>query len=404
MSAIDGGTPVVESKLAGEVTDLTKRALEQRIRQQEILSELGVIALQGASTDKLLAETAMLVAKGLETEFCKVLEYLPEESCFLVRAGVGWRPDVVGIAKVGADLASPAGYALKTGKPVISNHLGNEQRFRTPELLARHGILRAMNVILQGDGRPFGVLEADSRSANDFSEHDIAFLQGAANLLGMALERERFQRNLQSALDRHQVLLKEMNHRVKNSLAIVSSLLQLQARDNGSPELTGQLEEAALRVKAVARAHDRLYQTNDIEHLDIGRYIEQVTGDVEESVAQCNIEIEAQHGILIETDRAISLALMVNELITNAAKHAYADQPGGRVWVRVATAEKTLLVSVRDVGVGLPVDFELKNAKSLGMRIIAAFLQQLNAQLTINQQSRGTEFLVAVPLQNKAQP
>ena len=340
-----------------------------------------------------------MVATGLETEFCKVLEHLPEENCFLVRAGVGWRPDVVGIAKVGADLASPAGYALKTGKPVISNHLGNEQRFRTPELLARHGILRAMNVILQGDGRPFGVLEADSRSEDDFAEHDIAFLQGAANLLGMALERERFQRNLQSALDRHQVLLKEMNHRVKNSLAIVSSLLQLQARDNGNPELTGQLEEAALRVKAVARAHDRLYQTNDIEHLDIGLYIEQVTGDVEESVAQYNIEIDAQHGILIETDRAISLALMVNELITNATKHAYAGQPGGRVWVRVATAEKTLLVSVRDEGVGLPLDFELKNVKSLGMRIIAAFLQQLNAQLTINRQSRGTEFLVAVPLQ-----
>ena len=122
---------------------------------------------------------------------------------------------MVGNATVGADLASPAGYALRTGKPVISNHLENEQRFRTPELLVEHGIRRAMNVILQGDGSPFGVLEVDSRSEGEFSEHDIAFLQGAANILGMAIEQQQYQRKLQAALERHQILLKEVSHRVK---------------------------------------------------------------------------------------------------------------------------------------------------------------------------------------------
>src|SRR5262249_32641600 len=72
----------------------------------------------------------------------------------LVRAGVGWHEGIVGVATVGADLESPSGFALRTGKPVISNHLENEQRFRTPELLVEHGIRRAMNVILQGDGSP----------------------------------------------------------------------------------------------------------------------------------------------------------------------------------------------------------------------------------------------------------
>jgi len=114
----------------------------------------------------------------------------------LVRAGVGWGEGVVGSATVGADLDSPAGYALHTGKPVISNHLENEERFRTPELLVEHGIRRAMNVILQGDGLPFGVLEVDSRSEGEFGEHDIAFLQGAANILGMAIEQQQYQRKL----------------------------------------------------------------------------------------------------------------------------------------------------------------------------------------------------------------
>jgi hypothetical protein len=92
-----------------------------------------------------------------------------------VTAGIGWGPDVIGVATVGADIESPAGYALITGKPVISNHLGNEKRFRTPELLVKHGIRRVMNVILQGDGSPYGVLEADSRSEGEFSIHDVSF-------------------------------------------------------------------------------------------------------------------------------------------------------------------------------------------------------------------------------------
>src|SRR6185503_432429 len=137
-----------------------------------------------------------------------VMEFLPAEIRLVVRAGVGWEKGVVGHATVGADLASPAGYALRTGKPVISNHLENEQRFRTPELLARHGIRRAMNVILQGDGSPYGVLEVDSRSEGEFTERDISFLQGAANLLGMAIERQRMEQSLRAAVERNQLLLK----------------------------------------------------------------------------------------------------------------------------------------------------------------------------------------------------
>src|SRR5512141_3329313 len=248
--------PVVERRSGGnQPDDLTGRALRLRIRQQEILAELGVLALQGTKFIDLLNHTVRLTAEGLEAEYCKVLEYIPTENRLLVRAGVGWDDGVVGKASVGADLASPAGYALRTGKPVISNHLENEQRFRTPELLVQHGIRRAMNVILQGDGLPFGVLEVDSRSEGEFGEHDIAFLQGAANILGMAIEQQQYQRKLQSALARHQILLKEVNHRVKNSLQVVSSMLQLQSNTVGDAALSERLNEASTRISAVGRAY-----------------------------------------------------------------------------------------------------------------------------------------------------
>ena len=185
---------VAEDKPGGEGNaELTATTLRQRVRQQEILAELGVLALRGTPFAELLDHTARLAAEGLNADFGKILEFMPDEQRFLVRAGVGWDPGVVGSATVGADIASPAGYALRTGKAVISNHLENEERFRTPELLVEHGIRRAMNVILQGDNSPFGVLEVDSRSEGEFSESDIVFLQGAANILGMAIERQRME-------------------------------------------------------------------------------------------------------------------------------------------------------------------------------------------------------------------
>ena len=390
--------PVIEANPAGDPPDLTLRALRQRIRQQEILSELGVTALQGATFDKLLAETARLTAEALRAEFCKVLEHIPSENRLLVRAGVGWDEGIVGKASIGADLASPAGFALRTGKPVISNHLENEKRFRTPEILEQHGIHRAMNVILQGDGRPFGVLEVDSRSEDEFVEHDLAFLQGAANILGMAIERERHECNLEAALGRHQVLLKEMSHRVKNSLMIVSSMLQLQASDVGDPALTLHLEEAAHRVSAVARAHDQLFHGSDIERMDLGMYVEGICKDLDASVAHCVIHTDVEYELEISADRAISAALIVNELITNAAKYAYQGTTGGKIWVTIAGAgDDKLSISVRDEGGGLPLGFDLAKPKGLGMRIITSFVKQLNGTVEIRRRTPGTEFVVTLP-------
>jgi len=140
----DPKPPVVESPTSEPSNDLTARTLRQRIRQQELLAELGVLALQRTSFSDMLNHTARMTAEGLGAEYCKVLEYIPAESRFLVCAGVGWEEGIVGSASIGADLASPAGYALRTGKPVISNHLAKEQRFRTPELLSEHGIHRLL--------------------------------------------------------------------------------------------------------------------------------------------------------------------------------------------------------------------------------------------------------------------
>ncbi|MGB6284787.1 MAG: histidine kinase dimerization/phosphoacceptor domain -containing protein [Xanthobacteraceae bacterium] len=397
----DHKEPLVEPTPSDDHSDdLVGRALRLRIRQQEILAELGVFALQGTNFTEMLNHTARLTAEGLEAEYCKVMEYIPAENRLLVRAGVGWGDGVVGSASVGVDLASPGGYALRTGKSVISNHLENEQRFRTPELLIKHGIRRAMNVILQGDGSPFGVLEVDSKREGEFSEHDIAFLQGGANILGMAIEQQQYQRKLQAALDRHQILLREVNHRVKNSLQVVSSMLQLQANAVGDQDLNERLNEAASRVNAVGRAYERLAYTADYENIDLIEYLRQIIHDLEPTVAPCKIQFDAPEAIQFAADRAIVIGLIINELVSNAGKYAYPDRAGGLIWVRVSLQadKEAITISVHDEGVGLPPGFDPAASKRLGTRLVNALSKQLGGELTRQSAPTGTKFTLHIPL------
>jgi GAF domain-containing protein len=137
-------------------------------------------------------------------------------------------------------LESPAGFAFQTGQMVISNHLHEETRFRTPKLLSDHGIRRAINVLIArgGEGHlPFGVLEVDSPEPGQFDVADADFLAGFAGLLGIAIERQHADADLREALDHQAMLTREMSHRVKNSLASVVGLLRVQSRSAQSEEV-----------------------------------------------------------------------------------------------------------------------------------------------------------------------
>jgi two-component sensor histidine kinase len=383
--------PILKRSSANDV-------LSARLRQQELLSNLGVTALRAVPLQELLDEAVSACADGLGAELCKVLEFLPGENRLLMRAGFGWQEGL--IASVGADLASPSGFALHTGKPVISNHLENEERFRTPELLLVHGVRRAINVILQGDGAPYGVLEVDSRSPGEFTEHDITFLQGAANILGMAIERQRNERALKSALDYHKVLLNEINHRVKNSLQLVASLINLRAATAGDPNITDVLREASSRIGVIATAHERLTRSPDLANIELATYLRDLCEDLQEQAVDCDLEFSGSEPLSIPTDRAVRLALVLNELVTNACKHGRFSGNKVRVWVSIRQGNPdSLSLSVRDDGRGLPKDFQFTEARTMGMRVVAALIAQLGAHLNVNPAEGATEFLVDCPLQ-----
>ena len=176
-------------------------------------------------------------------------------------------------------------------------------------------------------------------------------------------------------------------------------MLRLQARENGAPEFAQSLEDATLRVGAIARVHEQLYQSSDIERFDVGRYIEAICKDLGASFVQCEIHVQAQPGILMSADRAISSALIVTELVSNAAKHAYQSHGAGRVWVTVATTgADRFSIAVRDEGAGLPEGLKFGDGKGLGGRMVRALSGQLDASLDVVAGHPGAEFTLTAPL------
>src|ERR1700682_2156508 len=224
-------TPPGQESVLAPVAAVTRQELPYRLRQQSLLGEFGRSALQPRDIGQILQRATELCTQGLQTPFAKVLEYMPDEKRLLLRAGVGWAPGTIGQVSLGIDMESPAGYAFHTGQIVISNHIQEETRFRTPKLLSDHGIKRAINVLIArgGEGRlPFGVLEVDSPDSGQFDLADADFLAGFAGLLGIAIERQQADAQLQGALEHQAMLTREMSHRVKNSLASVVGLLHVQ--------------------------------------------------------------------------------------------------------------------------------------------------------------------------------
>ena len=366
-------------------------ALELRLRQQVLLSDFGVEALRASELVPLLQRATEMCAEGMQAQFCKALEYQPAQDLLLVCAGVGWDPDCVGRATVGADLASPAGFALKTGRPVISNHLENETRFRTPALMAEHGVRRAINVLISNRDGHYGVLEVDDTREGVFGEADIAFMQGFANLLGSAIERQRSEAQLRIALERQDLLTREMSHRVKNSLAVVAGLLALQVRGTDNAEVRNALSDARARVEAVAQVHDQLWRLPDITRIDVADFLEALCEKLAESAGANALRCQAQTREM-PADLAIPLGLFVNELVTNAIKYAYPDGQGEIRVEAFARDDGGLTVAVSDDGVGLPPGFDpTKSRASLGMRVVGNLARQLDGDLAVVP-GRGARF------------
>jgi two-component sensor histidine kinase len=298
--------------------------------QQRVLAEFGEAALRAQDLGGLLHDACRLVGRALRTDLAKVVELLPDGRSMIVRAGVGWKAGVVDEVVVSAEGGSPESLTLRHGA-VISADVHREKRFRYHQFLRDHGVQAFVNVlILSGDqGRPpFGVLQVDSRSPREFHETDISFLRTYANLIGAAVDRFRIVDELRVALRDKELLINELNHRVKNTLATVQSITFQTLRTSSTPEQAKSAIEA--RLRALALAHDVL--TN--ENWEAANLSEIVAQAVEPYRSQDPQRIHVLGApARLPPRMALALAMALQELATNAVKYGALSNAAGEVRV-----------------------------------------------------------------------
>ena len=187
------------------------------LRQQTTLARFGELALRSDDLDEILTEACRLVGHALGTDLAKVVELQEGGATLRVRAGVGWKPGVVGVVSINAAEDTSESHALKTGEPVISPDIAKETRFPYPQFLTENGVKAVANVVILGaHGRPaFGILQIDSREPRAFTHEDVAFLRSYANLVAAAVNRLRVtdearkgEARLRASLERQQAALK----------------------------------------------------------------------------------------------------------------------------------------------------------------------------------------------------
>ena len=211
-------------------------------------------------------------------------------------------------------------------------------------------------------------------------------------------DRKEADLQLRESLEEKEVLLKEIHHRVKNNLQVVSSLLDLQAQHFPDERIRAAFTDSQNRIRSMALIHERLYRSTDLAHIDMGEYIQDLALNLFSSYSEEAGDIALRTDVAaveFDVDQAMPCGFIVNELISNALKYAFADGRKGEVFVGLSEGtEGQLELVVRDDGVGLPPDFDYRQSPSLGLRLVHTLVQQLRGTMEVGQKG-GAEFKVA---------
>ncbi|MCF4966381.1 GAF domain-containing protein [Nostoc sp. CMAA1605] len=214
------------------------------------------------------------------------------------------------------------------------------------------------------------------------------------------IERQKAEINLRNALAEKEVLLKEVHHRVKNNLQIVSGLLQLQSQNLKEPELIKTLRDSQNRIESISMVHKNLYTSTNIGQINIAAYIENLVTSILISyhIAPGKVMVETDISpIDMNIDQAIACGLIINELMSNSLKYAFNEQEIGQITISLCIIDNNIEMTVQDNGIGLPEDLDWQNTNSLGLSLVHDLAtEQLEGNVTV-QCLNGTSFKIIFP-------
>jgi PAS domain S-box-containing protein len=396
---VENGAPVRMVGICRNVSERVRlvRELSIHARQQEAVAYLGERALARTGIEALFNDAAEKIAEILQIEMVKILELAPGDAGLLLRAGVGWKPGLVGSAMVSVGSGSQSGYTLSVGGPVVVDDLRTETRFSPPPLLHDHGVVSGMTVPIAGrDGRAYGVLGAHTTKHRRFSAHDVSFLSSVAHVLAGAIQRHELDQ-------RQELMIRELRHRSGNLFSQLLALFSQTAK--GSRTLNELVPKYQARVLALANAHRLIteggWQSTSLTELLrtlLAPYLDRVTF--------------AGPDVMLEPDPTFALSMSLHELVTNATKHGSLSEASGRIalsWA-VKRTERGLTLAFDWTETGGPPPKRVRKS-GFGSRLISTVIErQLNGEVRPTFGPQGLSVTLTIPLtiegwpQSEAQP
>ncbi|WP_292612883.1 sensor histidine kinase [Methanobacterium sp. BAmetb5] len=209
-------------------------------------------------------------------------------------------------------------------------------------------------------------------------------------------ERKKMEDELRISLEEKEMLLREIHHRVKNNLMIISSLLNLQSRYIKDKQVLDVFKDSQNRARSMALIHDRLYQSSHLKRIDIGDYVQTLAGDLFRTYATDSARIKLNFDIeevMVDINTMIPLGLIVNELLSNSLKHAFPGEREGHIDIGFHSQDHSYQLTVSDNGVGFPEDINYKDTKSLGLRLVNILTDQIDGTIELKREA-GTKFII----------
>jgi two-component sensor histidine kinase len=374
--------------------------LQKALTYQRALATFTRIVDEATSVSGLLQNAVTQVARITDIGHVKILRYRPDRGDLLIEAGVGWKPGVVGHVSFGADRFSAPGRSMQTGSPVAVEDIANDPEFRYADVLREHGIVSVLNVPVFVDGNHWGVLEVDTVEKTKFEEFEIHSLSIFANILGVSLAKDAARNAAAKAASlvndsksEAEIMLRELQHRMKNNLQVIVSFLALQSRESASDEARERIGRVMDRVMAIGLAHDQLSFKKSASSIDMRDYLRALCANIDPRRANLTIDTELD-AASIPLDRAVPIGLILNELVTNSVKYAF-DEEGGVITVKFRANEAIgeAELSVRDNGRGMGP----ARSGSLGLRLVESLSRQLGGRLTTPEAGKGTTTVLTFP-------
>jgi len=198
-------------------------------------------------------------------------------------------------------------------------------------------------------------------------------------------EHRATEKQLAQSLVEKETMLKEIHHRVKNNMQIISSLLQMQKEQIQDPQVRVLMLESESRIRSMALVHEKLYQSESLACIDLGDYIDSLSRNLLQTYSKAQVDLQLHiEPLMISLDKAIPLGLILNELITNTLKHGFLSGQSGQIHISLKQDDSgACCLRVADNGKGLPAGFDWTRTNTLGMQLLAGLVQQIDAKVTV---------------------